>query len=371
MRRSLLFKMIIGTLLLTSLTRCAEVPPGTLMHQPINGALVQRPTFSIAVALPVDKRPAVEHLGEHPKTHFFFTLLFLWWIEKRGNWVTDDYFCSPKAMPELQQLAGTYLQRTRAFNKVLLGQGRADFLLESEVIHLYGTYYEARRTVVAITEAGKGGGGYEQSTEKAAYAAYGNAIIRYRLYDTRGGGRRLVWQRSVNGTAQLPPSEDSRRILGLAATEATRAALTSMASLLTRALQDVSPEPFDAVAYTRLLEESSAKGALRFVIDRASTLRTASEMLTLEHPSGRIVEHRIVHNTSLPIGRPGDWYLSRERPDGSLMAYAEYAALADYLCRFYELRRVDEVYHYLFFGTLDPDQARHAVGSSGVSVDTR
>jgi hypothetical protein len=86
------------------------------------------------------------------------------------------------------------------------------------------------------------------------------------------------------------------------------------------------------------------------VVQRVSKRRSATELLTIAHPAGRVINHQVVHNAGVPIGRPGDWLLSRERPDGTLMPYREYAALAAWLARSYDLRRVDEVYHYHFFG---------------------
>jgi hypothetical protein len=333
---------------------CTPPPPGSLLHPVSNVRLSQEPKYTIAVAPPVDRRPTVEREGSSPETNFFFTLIFIWWSEKRGNWVTDDFLCSPRAMSELFDLEAAYLRRTGVFTAVHQGKAAADFLLESEVIHLYGTYYEARRTIVAISKDSLGGS-YEQSNEKTAFAGYGNAVIRYRLFDTRQGQPQLVWQTSELGTAQLPPDEDNRTVIGLVARQATQRALTSLALHLTNAVQDYARstfDPFDRKAYLKTLEQQAAAGALQFVIGRASRNRTASELLTIAHPAGRIAGHRIVNNTTLPVGRPGEWLLSRERVDGTSMPYVEYATLANFLARFYELRRVDEMYHYHFFGLL-------------------
>ncbi|HEY3355245.1 MAG TPA: hypothetical protein VGQ83_18475, partial [Polyangia bacterium] len=207
---------------------CATLPPGTLMHTPGNPVLASGGPYTIAVTPPRDSRPVLERQGDSPHTRFFFTLIFFWWIEKRGSWVTSDYSCSPNAMPELGQLTGAYLQRTGAFRAVVPG-GPADFVLESEVMHLYGTFYEARRTVVVVNPGDKGrGADYHQSTSKVAFAPYGNAVIRYRLYDTRRGARSLVWQRTVTGSAQLPPADDSTPNLRFVVRDATVQALTAM-----------------------------------------------------------------------------------------------------------------------------------------------
>jgi hypothetical protein len=329
---------------------CATLPPGTLMHAPANPQLASGGPWTIAVAPPRDARPAIEREGDSPHTRFFFTLIFFWWIEKRGSWVTSDYSASPNAMPELAQLAATYLQRTGAFRGVVAG-GPADFVLEADVLHLYATYYEARRTIVIINPGDKSSGpDYHQSTAQVAFAPYGNAVIRYRLYDTRNGQRRLVWQRTVTGSAQLPPANDATRLMPVVVRDAAVQALTAMALHVTRAVEEYAPPPFDPAAWTAAAEGQIRAGQLQFVVERHAVRRTASELLVIDAASGRVAGHRLATNAATPIGRPGDWMLSRERPDGTLMPYVEYAALANFLARHYDLRRVDEMYHYHFFG---------------------
>ncbi|HEY3352740.1 MAG TPA: hypothetical protein VGQ83_05795, partial [Polyangia bacterium] len=127
-------------------------------------------------------------------------------------------------------------------------------------------------------------------------------------------------------------------------------ALTAMALYVTRALEEYAPAPFDAAAHAAALDAQLRAGQLQFVVERHSVRRTASELLVVDAGSGRILAHKLAQNAATPIGRPGDWMLSRERPDGTLMPYVEYAALANFLAGHYDLRRVDEIYHYHFFG---------------------
>lgn len=328
---------------------CVKPVPGTLMHTARNPRLATEQRFTLAIAPPVDRRPKAERQGDDPKTSFFFTLIFLWWNESRGNWVSNDFQTSENAAGELAQMTAAYLGRTGLFKDVQLSASGADFLLESEILHLYGTHYAAKRTVISISRS-SWGSGVRTADKRFDFAVYGNAIVRYRLYDTRGGQKKLVWKRSIRGSAQLPPGPEAKQRLGVAAHRATRRALASLSRQLTRALSDYGQPPFDREVFERHLNKQSAANALRFVVQRVSKRRTATELLTIAHPAGRVVDHRIVHDPGVPTGRPGDWLLSRQRPDGTLMPYKEYAALAAWLSRSYDLRRVDEIYHYHFFG---------------------
>jgi hypothetical protein len=330
---------------------CMELPAGSLLHPPANPPLAAGGPYTIAVAPPKDSRPVIEHEGDSPHTRFFFTLVFFWWIDKRGSWVTSDHAVSPNAPAELAQLTAGYLERTGAFRAVV-ASGPADFLLESEILHLYATFYEARRTVVVVNPGDRSGqnASYNQTTSKVAFAPYGNAVIRYSLFDTRGGQKHLVWQRTVTGTGQSPPLHDVTPALRFLVRDAAMRALGAMALYLTRAVEEYAPPPFDAAAYTAAIDAQQRQGQLQFVVERHAARRTASELLTIDALSGRILTHRIAPNVATPVGRPGEWLLSRERSDGTLMPYGEYAALASFLSRAYDLRRVDEIYHYHFFG---------------------
>ncbi|MBW2734578.1 MAG: hypothetical protein JRH20_19495 [Deltaproteobacteria bacterium] len=337
----------LGALLatLSLLTSCAKLVPGTLIHPVQSLPLAQKPRVSITVYPPTDMRPQIERTGDQPRVSAFVILIAFAYLKKRGNWVTNDLALSPALRYELDKMTRAHLQGSRFFKRVASGRAKTDFLLTVDLLHLYGTQYQAKTITASVGENSR-----STTVATAAFGVYGNAVMRYRLYDQRGGKAQLFWERVILGTAQQGPTGKSMKHYGLAATAAARDSLAKMTLAVTDAIERYAPPPLDHEAFVAGLKKEQADGNLVFLVQRLSSDRSATEILTLHHNTGRVLGHRIAQTLGTGFGRPLEWMLSRQRLDGTRMPYPEYAALASYLAREYDLRRVDDIYHYHFCG---------------------
>ncbi len=321
---------------------------GTLRGLPVRyGPLGYAPSASLAVHVPVDARPAIEHQGASIGTKLFFTTVFVTHWERRGNYVTDDRAASSNAVP---QLHAAMIDALRAANvaRDVVPDGAADFVLETTIEHLYATHYAVNEgTVVVFEQADRHGNGMSNVDVVAGarhYACYGNVILDAKLVDRRGTQPVVVWQEHVVGAGQEPPGEDRIVAAQTALREAVVDALATLSVRLGAALDRLQRGP-SGPAYV-----ITAGSPPVFVIERVSRYRAFLERVYIDTASGRVLRHEIGPNADPALARPGDWLLSRRSPEGLMLSPEAYDQYARALATRYDLRTVDDAYRYHFFG---------------------
>jgi hypothetical protein len=319
---------------------------GTLMHPVRERPLARSARFSVSVAMPTDRRPAIERKGDTAHTTaLIFLGLFAYYTE-RGNRITDDRALSPALTQELHTLTRRYLAQSGVFTHVRSAGKQADFLLTTDVLHLYGSQYQARSFM-----AGGGANNHSSSYSAAGFGVYGNVVLRCRLYDLRSGKKHFFWERYVVGTAKSGAASVSETTAhGDAARLATRDALARLTRVVGGAVRRYAPAPFDGKTYRGSLARQRQSRRLRFIVQRLSPDRSKTEFLTIDDASGAAIGRSVERTRGTSFGRPGDWMLSRRRLDGSAMPLTEHASLARFLANDYDLRRVDDIHHFHYFG---------------------
>lgn len=349
-------KRVVALLLLgCSALGCAEDPGrrGTLSRLPLQlGPLGYRPTATLAVSVPVERRPAIERAGAGLGTKLFFTVGVVTRWERAGNYVTDDYAASPDAVRELHEDA---LAALRAANvaRAVVPSGAADFELKTEIEHLYGTRFAIDEGTVVLFAMQQGRGRRSTSmgnldvvAKQRQYASYGNVVLRATLVDRRGPEPVAVWDEHVVGSAQMPPEKQGERATQTALRAAVADAMATLAVRVGAALDRLETGPEGP---TYVLE-----GGLPpvFLIERVSRYRDFLERVFVETASGRVIRHEIVPNANRAYAKPGEWLLSRRTPEGVLLSAEGYQRFAAALARKYDLRTFDDAYRYHFFGVL-------------------
>lgn len=329
-------------LALTSLlcAACAGRVPGRIAQPLANPALVAQPfPLRLQVDLPVDERPPQELSGAAPETTFFLFLLFYLHISERGNLITSPIELGPSPLVDLHQMTMDALTRSRVFREVGATVPGAELRLRARVHHLFAARFVGSSFSLAASRDSA-----DVRSSKAQFAPFGNVVVSYELVDQRGGKSEVIWRDTVAGMSVGPPASPKYGALpGIAASAAA-----SLVIRLSRALH---------LCVERLAMRERAEAppvdvqdGFRFMVQRTGPARTEVELLTIEHPSGRIAQRRVVAADSLPPGRPGDWLLSRRLPSGEAVTGARYAAMAKKLARVFDLRRVDDAYYLHFFG---------------------
>ena len=325
----------------------SEAARGTLAALPIKlGALGPRPSATLAVAPPRDRRPAVEHAGESIGTAFFFTVGVVTHWERRGSYVTDDEAVSPTALAELAEAATSALSAANVA-RVVAPSAPSDFLLEVDVEHLYGTHYAVTDgTVVVVSMQGNRGGftGAGVGTSGRQYASYGNVGLAARLLDRRSGQPLVVWSEHVAGTGVEPPQPQHQRAAQTALRMALADAMATLSVRVGAALDRLEVGP-NGPAFV-----VAAEGPPVFLAERVSQLRDFVERVYVETRTGVVLRHEVVPNADHAYARPGDWLLSRRTPEGVVLSPEGYEAWARALAARYDLRRVDDAARYHFFG---------------------
>jgi hypothetical protein len=344
-----LLPALIGALLLTA---CGHsLPPGQLSHPITMRPRRATPRHSVAVAVPRDLRPAIEHKGESPKFSSFVFFVFGAYGKKRGNAITDDRLISPNMPAELHQLSQAYLRRLGSFTRVTPATPRrsagprpprADYLVTLDVRHLYGTQYRAVSVFVAASD--QSASAMRSST---TLGVIGNAQLHVRLYDQRGDKPRLVSERVILGTAT---DAAGKRTISTIAKLATQDALERLSAYVDRAIARHAPPAESRRLQTLRLTRAKSSGQLRFVVQRVAANRKTTEYLIIGARSGEMLGRHVFPSLGVGFGAPGEWMLSRTRVDGSRMSHLEYRALADVLATTYDLRRIDDLRHFHFFG---------------------
>lgn len=334
---------------------CAEDPAerGSLARLPVKlGPLGYHPTASLAVAVPVDRRPEVEHVGASLETKLFFTCAVVTHWERTGNYVTSDFAASPEAVREMHE---NEIAALRAANvaRAVVPAGATDFTLETEIEHLYGTHFAINEGTVIVfsMQEGRGRGSTNMGNvdvlaKQRQYASYGNVVLRAKLVDRRGPQPVVVWDEHVVGSAQMPPEKNHKRAAQTALRAAVADAMATLAVRVGAALDRLEQGPQGP---TYVVE---GKLPPVFLLERVSRYRDFLERVYVETASGRVLRHEIVPNADHAYAKPGEWLLSRRTPEGVLLSAEGYEHFARALARKYDLRTFDDAYRYHFFGVL-------------------
>lgn len=320
---------------------------GSLAQLPIKlGPLGYMPTATLAVPLPIDRRPEIERVGESIHTKLLVVTVVVNHWERRGNYVTNDEVTSPNVPGELHADMVDALRAANVARAIVPG-GKTDFELQTEIEHLYGTHYAINQGTVVVVDIG---GHRSRSTNVAVaagtrqYASYGNVVLKARLVDRRGTQPATIWEEHIVGSGQQPPE---RRHILAAQTAVREAVADALATLVVRvgaAMDRIQRGP-TGPAYQLV-------GTLPpvFLIERVSRYRNFLERVYIETGSGHVLRHEIVPNADPAWGRPGEWLLSRRSPEGIMLSPESYEAYARALATRYDLRTVDDATRYHFFG---------------------
>jgi hypothetical protein len=296
--------------------------------------------------MPVDKRPAIEHEGDSIGTSFFFTIGMVTHWSRRGNYITDDPAASSNMPSELHT---GMIEALRAANvaKTVVPNGNTEFLLETEVEHLYGTHYATNDgTVVIVNTSSRNAASTFGSVGvgSRAYASYGNVILHAKLYDRRSGQASPVWEETVSGVGQQAPEKNHIIATQTALREAFADAMATLSVRVGAALDRLQRGP-SGPNYAIVGQLPPA-----FMIERISRYRSFLERVYVDTATGRVLRHEVLPNADPALARPGEWLLSRRSPEGLVLSPEAYESYARALALRYDLRRVDDAYRYHFFG---------------------
>jgi hypothetical protein len=291
----------------------------------------------------VDARPREEIDGRRPGiTALVFFLVGLY-ASSRGNYVTDAYESAEDAPRDLSTVAANALASSGLANPVAAA---GDFELKLTIEHLYATNFQAHKGWVIIL-SGRSSSTVAGDSKGHEYATYGVATLRAELVDHRGGRAVTVWSEHVDGFSQRPPGStdphgERRAAVDLAVSDAL-ATLTQRAGA---ALDRLGAGPSGAPMVI------ASGGALPpfLAIERQSRYRDFFERVYIEPATGRVVSHEVGPARDRYQSRPGDWLLSRVTAEGVMLSDEGYEAYARALAARYDLRKVDDLAHYHFFG---------------------
>ncbi|MGZ3448986.1 MAG: hypothetical protein ACXWUG_11815 [Polyangiales bacterium] len=323
------------------------VHQGTLLGPEIRAVTVpRRPQVSIVVPAVSDVRPEDEHKGDSVKTRLFIFFGVGVHIRREGNFITDDFAASPAAATEVRQLAIQTLAASGVAQKVT-ASGGADFELRLSMEHLYGTHFAANKQTIVVVN-GKNSSNAVVDVHTHNYAGYGVVTLKADLVDMRSGTPTVVWSEHVPGYAQRPAGEDRVAEVQIAVQLAVSDALNTLSQRVGAAFDRLQVGP----SGPPMVLASGSPMPKVFAIERMSRFRDFLERVYLETGTGRVVRHEIMPAPDRYASRPGDWLLSRVTAEGVNLAPEGYELFARSLANKYDLRKVDDVAHYHFFGVL-------------------
>jgi hypothetical protein len=320
---------------------------GTLLGpQPQPPTFPRRPQITLVIPPVVDARPKEEHEGASVGTRLFIFFLFGVHIRREGNYITNDFAASESAATEMRLLAMQWLGKEGVATKVA-ADGAADFELRLTIEHLYGTHFAANKETIVVA-SGKNATNSVVDVHARNYSPYGNVILKAELIDHRNGGDAVVWTEHVPGYAQRPAGEDRIAEVQAALQLAVADALSTLSQRVGAALDRLTVGPSGP---PMVLAKGSAMPPV-FAIERISRFRDFIERVYVNTASGQVLRHEISQATDRYSSRPGDWVLSRVTAEGVELSAEGYEAFARTLATRYDLRKVDDVAHYHFFGVL-------------------
>jgi hypothetical protein len=307
---------------------------------------------SIRVVEPVDARPRSEIEGEIPATVSVVLVPLGVAIaiqhNAKGSFVTRS--SSFKMTAHIQSALEAHIHSTGLF-RAATGEG-ADYVLESEVLHLVGASY---RTMVTTHIIGLHSGGSQTSVSRA-FLPHATAALRLRLKDGQGKtiGERVVTS-SVIGQPTVIEKQPITRIeksqpletdgLKELANAALRGCLCRARVLVASWVREHETQNLSV----EFEEVERNHASHRFLIHAVDGDRTGVTFALVECPSGRILSVHSVDGVPL-VGRPGEWIVSPMAENGVTFPTAYYDALTRHLSRRFLLRRVDEIAAFHYFG---------------------
>jgi hypothetical protein len=271
------------------------------------------PRASLALAAPVDARPAIERAGRQaPRPN------------GRDRGAAGDELAAEApgtdAARELAAALRTTLDRARVATKPRPGEA-PDYTLTVRLEHLY------------VTRQGAAPG------RPPPRLVYGNAGLLVTLVEGRG---REAFRDYASGASVLRADEPSAG--DRARREALREALTELALRLGEALDRLGRGPSTYRGPAR------AEPPAVFLVERVSRTRTLLETLYVDAAVASVLRHEVRPLPDPSYGRPGEWLLARRTVEGLWLPEGPYQALARALDPRYDLRALDDAERYHFFG---------------------
>jgi hypothetical protein len=344
-------KLLLASLLAISAASaigCGSGPQkGTLMGPPPGTpTFPRRPQVTLVIPPVVDARPKEEHEGATVGTRLFVFFLFGVHIRREGNYITNDFAASEHAAAEMRVLAMQWLGKEGVATKVA-ADGASDFELRLTIEHLYGTHFAANKQTIVVVN-GNNRTDAVVDVHARNYAPYGNVILKAELVDHRNGANAVVWTEHVPGYAQRPAGEERIAEAQAALQLAVADALSTLSQRVGAALDRMTVGPSGP---PMVLAAGSSMPPV-FAIERLSRFRDFLERVFVDTASGRVVRHEIQPAPDRYGSRPGDWVLSRVTAENVQLSAEGYEAFARALAGRYDLRQLDDVAHYHFFGVL-------------------
>jgi hypothetical protein len=306
----------------------------------------RRPQITLSLPPPIDARPANEHEGDSIRTKLFVFFLFGVHIKREGNYLTNDFAATADASGELHVLAVQHLAAAGVAKKVT-AKSAGDFELKLTIEHLYGTHFAANKQTIVVVN-GKHSTDAVVDVHAHDYAAYGNVTLKAELVDRRAGANKVVWTEHVTGYAQRPADQKRVREVQFAVQLATADALSTLSQRVSAVLDRLGVGP----SGPPMILSGAGSFPTAFAIERMSRYRDFLERVYVDTATGKVLKHEIMPAPDRFASRPGDWVLSRVTAEGVQLSPEGYESFARSLAGRYDLRQVDDVAHYHFFGVL-------------------
>ncbi len=308
----------------------------------------------VAVLPPTDARPRVEREGRTPKV-IDRSVPFVGGVNiERGSDVSSDGDLGGDPLAALGATLRGYvgsIDGVTTSDDVTGAGGEdavsgADYVLETEVLHLEAGAYRARRELKAPVI-----GWIVNPDLEERYLPTANVVLRLRLRSADG---RFQAARVVNASVLGGPDDADEP--GALVAGATRAAAHEArqltASWLARA--EAGARTAGLPVAGRSASAPSTTGDAQgtsFLVHAVDVNRLGVVLARIDRETGDVVW--IERREGLPlIGPPGVWHLAPFDEHGVLLPPAEYDALSRELAERFVLQRIDQLTVYRYLGPL-------------------
>lgn len=301
------------------------------------------PTVSIAFADPTDARPLAEREGRAPK-ETDRGVPFVGEVEiERGSIVSGDDDLGDDAVESMGSTLKRYLRSIEHVKIVESSKKdddddrdapRADYTLETEVLHLAAASFHSRRELdVPVVDW------FLDPAVEQGFLPVANVVLRLRLRSADG---RFKATRVVNASVLGSPDEAKEPAELVAA--AMRAAAHETRQLTASWLVRAESAPSRGSAQQDDLPTT-------FLVHAVDVNRTGVVLAEIDRETGQV--QWIERREGLPlIGPPGVWHLCPFDEHGVMLPPAEYAALSEGLSRSFGLQRLDQLAVYRYLGPI-------------------
>lgn len=304
---------------------------------------------TVFVAEPTDRRPQEEIEGDEPGLRSVVPIILgvvnIIYTTKRGNEVTGNERFSEGALREVHRSLSDFVRSTGLFADVRPAKP-ADYVLETEVLHLAGRRYEARYRapgfILIVVPVGGFIGGAEFGRGEVEFLSHATAALRLRLRD---GSGRLVGESVVtNAVLGHPDQERPEKLVP----DALRGSLARARALVASWVLEDAHRNEQGPELARFCDEDHRKGHT-FLAHAVDQDRTGVVFAEIACPSGKVRRTRRVDGVPL-VGRPGEWLVSPLDENGVRYPTPVYDGLTRHLSRYFVLHRTDELAVYHYFG---------------------